>query len=552
MEKVADSQRFAKDHATIEQAYKELSQEAFATWMRFQVATDSQLTAGRKHVTKMMGLSDGRAYVILKELENKGYIEIYREHIGVPSEIRVLKRALISGPNRIVKLTHHLFPGSNEGLYALDEVDCGEARYSRAEDIPVSSESVFKSILNVGVVYGRDLYENPIFFNTDVIQHVIKTKIQVHPEVGETATNPVREAQQDMMREAHQDQESALPTDGSLTVGKKAVHKKLKKRPVSAPSCTTRKTEVASSNRSKIPRSYSRSLDPIGDKSIESPSPSRERRAIDATPKPKKTGVDMSAMRRAASQQAATRKATSAQRVVEAAASRKNIDWTELDQRGRPQVTFQPSDDQRVEMLKTLKLAPQSPKRRELVDKLGDEYARIYTRYRRMDQRENGRVVSYEFSSKEKKHAIAAAILCLQYAVTPRQVLEYWHAQIKHFADAKLRVPPITFLTSPTNVDRVACQVTEVQAEKGRQWRIGDFINPDRGHGFGDTSRLHPGLRPGLEGAGFDLSEVSDRDLMTVQGAALDLVMGNLLSLGGVYGKMAVWAAEHVYHEIER
>jgi len=620
MVKEPDPNIFAKGHATIQQAYLELSQEGFSAWMRFQVASDSELSRGRPEVAEILGLSEGRASVILKELHDKGYIEIYREAIGVPTVVKILKRALISGPNRLVKLTRHLIPDSNIGVLAADDLlREDDIDFARAEDIPpdvrmnltggklvpsvkndsppagndgMGGKSTSKSAalhgiddgnirffdqntghslkiplgkLNLGLMSYHDPLGNPIYCGSSAVRCFIEalkkdsTNQKPYEEQADSTESACARSAQDRTRTASSSEKTPM-----------AKNTKKDKNHVRVPSdcsnSTHRFAEVASSleprsldpiprsltPRSLTPRSLTpRSLSDKGGQAITRRKVSGSAKAP-TPPTPKKTGVDMSAMRAGAEKQAGKRKAASAQRVAEAAAAKQPIDWTKLDQRGRPQVTFEPSDAQRVEMLETLRLSPQNPKRRELVSKLGDEYARIYSRYRRMDQRETGRVVNYEFNAKEKKHAIAAAILCLQYSVTPRQVLEYWHVQIKHFADAKLRVPPITFLTSPTNVDRVACQAMEVTSEKGRQWRAGDFKAGAEGasnrHSYGDVTKLDPRLRPGLESAGFDISGVSDRYLMSVQSAAMSRGAGAVVFVGK-HDVWVQWAAENMYHE---
>lgn len=93
------------DAVTIKEAYDELSQEAFAVWMRLLVTLDSELARGRAHLAATLGYSEGRSNAILRELRHKCYIKFVKAaRIGQPTTIQIQRRALISGPARIIRL----------------------------------------------------------------------------------------------------------------------------------------------------------------------------------------------------------------------------------------------------------------------------------------------------------------------------------------------------------------------------------------------------------------------------------------------------------------
>jgi len=56
-------------------------------------------------------------------------------------------------------------------------------------------------------------------------------------------------------------------------------------------------------------------------------------------------------------------------------------------------------------------------------------------------------------------------------------------------------------------------------------------------------------LRPGLLEAGFDLTGISDRYLLTVQNAAQGLAMGWPLFVAGRQKPLVDWAVENLYQD---
>lgn len=123
--------------ATIADAYNELSQEAFAVWMRLLVARDSELAKGRGPVADMLGYSEGRSNAILRELKHKEYIEFVKsDRIGEPTLIRILRRALVSGPSRIIRIGGELPTHSSPKMGRI-------VTHQHTLQIKVSSESEF-------------------------------------------------------------------------------------------------------------------------------------------------------------------------------------------------------------------------------------------------------------------------------------------------------------------------------------------------------------------------------------------------------------------------
>lgn len=231
------------------------------------------------------------------------------------------------------------------------------------------------------------------------------------------------------------------------------------------------------------------------------------------------------------------------------------IDWSEMDQRGQPALSFEPGDRNRPRHLEVLRRKPSDQERKRLMSKIATEFSRIYTRYRKAAERRTRAYSDYEVERGERKYAAEAGMWCLIKGVTPRRVLEYWDENIKTFADGSMLVPPLSFLRAPANIDRVACSAISRPSKRGRHEPRGkpvgiprDPRKPFGGNSFSDTDGLDVRLRPALQDAGFDTQDYNDRFLMTIQKNAISIASGKHVFMGaGKAKEMAKWAAEHLY-----
>lgn len=118
------------------------------------------------------------------------------------------------------------------------------------------------------------------------------------------------------------------------------------------------------------------------------------------------------------------------------------------------------------------------------------------------------------------KNGAAAALevgtACIGYRIRPEQLIEYWLDPENNFTN--MTFPSLTFLGNDKNLDRAAATIGSGKAPRKRA--------AGRGHSYDDPSDLHPRLRATLVDAGVDVSEMSDRELLTVQNAAKALAAG--------------------------
>lgn len=141
----------------------------------------------------------------------------------------------------------------------------------------------------------------------------------------------------------------------------------------------------------------------------------------------------------------------------------------------------------------------------------------------------------FDLVDKDLSVAATAGGLCLRKGITPEALIEYWADNVGRFTTMKF--PSLAFLSSPKIVDEAACNAGSGAAPK----------IDSKFHSFTDENALDPRLRPGLEEAGFDLTEKGDRYLLSVQSAARSIAAGKDLHLSKSVRKLAGWAAKNIY-----
>lgn len=87
----------------LEEAYKDLSRQTFAVWVRLMVATDEERKLGRKRLAKLLGYGSQRGGEVFRELKRLGYVE-WIPYVGRPSELVVLRRAKIRARTHFVRV----------------------------------------------------------------------------------------------------------------------------------------------------------------------------------------------------------------------------------------------------------------------------------------------------------------------------------------------------------------------------------------------------------------------------------------------------------------
>lgn len=239
-----------------------------------------------------------------------------------------------------------------------------------------------------------------------------------------------------------------------------------------------------------------------------------------------------------------------------------SVDWEALDANGEPLISFVPTSKLRKDLKRMLKSIPgRDPARKRIVQKLGAQFARYYTRYRRQAESKSGRGRDpYVMIDSERPAAELCAVNLILKGVTPRELLEHWDQNISNFI-SDLVIPPLSFLKSPSAIDQVVCrQMGYGPQKRGKpqtdQPRVSkaesrERVRPAGGNTFSDKGALDVGLRAALTEAGFDTSMLNDRYLLSVQYNAVSLARGDEVFLAKKMRGMVEWLAGNRYADSE-
>jgi len=480
---------------TVEEAYEDLTHHAFAVWIRL-LAHPKKEIFNRKKISTMLDYSRQRCNEVLRELYHKSYIHIEPPtKPGQPSKITIVKRCKIVGPTQFLTLSNVLYCPISELSKSEKQTIAQELRFS---DSVMDETSPFYELLNV--------------LNADSLN-----------EKEQRAPRFLADSKNDNNSEVSQvgGLAGARTTHGILG---KTVPKKRKKMIFQAPIESLLDEESHSCETSASQRE-------AGD-----------HKSKDYLKSPKLNLGKYKNIRDKIKQERSERAKRAKKKNRRFA---QNIDWTKLDQRGDPAISFSPSKKERIKLIEILDRPPRNPTKLAILKKMASEFGRIYSRYRRELQKEAGNKPSYLLPDEERKYAQRAAEWCIRKEVTPRQVLTYWHYHIANFAERTMRIPPLIFLSSPANIDTVACASLE---DESAGWKAGKPKSAaPKTHGFSDETQLDPRLRKALEKAGYSTTAWPDRYLLTIQKTAEAIAKGARMFVGAEMKPMVDWAVENLY-----
>jgi hypothetical protein len=563
------------DAISIADAYAELTRNEFAVWIRMMTMDDDELI-GRKKTCERLGYKESRGSAILTELKYKKYISVTpTAGVTSPSRIEVVKRAKISGPNRFVNLANTMLDSPTERPITHK---CPFYRTATVSGCDVDESGVAASSLNAfnrnngqtalsqsrfnqnqsshdGIFYGPNdnnnfhypkynfdagcdkLNENNSFFGEKEVlncrqantitglESLDKTVLvsgnkttkkrlgrKIHAQSGNLKASNIKYnalAYSPIIFSLNTDRANTVRNTASVIVGEKntKTNKKINKnKRIDNESLTEQKKNAKAINKSK----KTKKSETKKTKGVDLNKIKKIHKAI------KKERSDVAKRREK------KKKENKNKRCVQP-----NIDWDKLDQWGNPAISFSPKKAERQKMIEILNRTEKNPTRKAIMKKLGSEFGRIYSTYRRLLQKQSGIKPNYMLIDKERKYAAKAGAWCIMESVTPRTVLTYWHFHISNFAEQNMKIPPLVFLSSPANIATVAHADFE-PPEAG--WKAGQpKIIAHRGNSFSDLRLLDGRLRPLLLKKGFDLTEWTDEYLLTIQHSADSLAQGHNL-----------------------
>ncbi len=516
------------NYSTIVEAYDKLSQEAFAVWIRLHVVSDKQLKAGRSKIAHVLGYSEARSDAVLRELKLAGYITFQPgNRPATPTAITIHKRCKISGRNHFVRLgrfldsQHREIPIENVYLQLPKPVSQKRQRSKSTGAIGVMDSKICQDALSS---YG---------FGSTVAQEA-SCENQSFPPFGDGS---------DLRGLSICKTTKACPEVTGMAIRQKGADEN------GIVNDTPQLSKDSSRKQLKRVKFYTfdGGIVPISKDTHESEIIGRLR---------VKSKLDLSkfdpSIRRA-------KRVLQRENLPRHPSHGRPIDWSRLDQTGKPQITFSPDASERAEMIVLLELDSRSMttserKMKKLMEaKLLTVFIRIYETYRRDVMRSRGwDMINYAVQKSERKYAFRAAVACIIKGVTPRQVLEYWHSHIGNFADSKMPVPPLTFLSQPSNIDAVYIALMSEKHGVAPSTNRGAQLKVRSSHTMSDTSLLDPRLRAALTDEGFNMCEINDIYLTTVQAYAIDVTTGATKArlIPSKLRPMVKWAAEHFFNDV--
>lgn len=492
---------------SIEVAYTELTPPAFSVWMRMHVAHDDELI-GRANIAKTIEYSEGRSNVILKELKLKGYINVIPGPGPVyPTRFELKRRVVLKGNNQFITLSLMMELQDSTKAKILDNVENGVVGCIRPTPNTVhNAEDKSDKLLDKSFTSKRRKVQTLSDHVVKLLDNLSSNKLDTIDEKS-TKKLVIRVKQYSCPAHIWDGPETAQRNlSDSKFVRIAENHADTQPEQISNQT-NSHKTEIVGE---KCQKTMQLDGAPILDlkKILRKKQERRERRGGGCRGR----GIGQNVQKRQASG-----------------------DWTKPDSNHNPTITFTPGYKERERMIEILDRKPSDPEYKAMVAKLGIEFLRIYSRYRRTLD------ISYHTIDKEKKHAQAAGVLCIYKNITPVQLIAYWAEHVGDFTE--LKFPPLTFLTSPGNVDQAACEVVLKTTPK----RTTGARSVAESNAHSNVADLDPRLRPGLEAAGYDLKQYDDRWLMTVQCAARGIAMGFDMFVSSKLRPMVKWAVENIY-----
>jgi hypothetical protein len=96
---IVESEGYAIDHA-----WRDLSRNAFAVWIRLMLEPRRSLSLGIKPLARRLAVDHKQLSSYLKELRNKGYLRIIKGAHPSPASIVIVRRAMLVGLTQFITL----------------------------------------------------------------------------------------------------------------------------------------------------------------------------------------------------------------------------------------------------------------------------------------------------------------------------------------------------------------------------------------------------------------------------------------------------------------
>lgn len=592
---------------TIQEVYYDLSQQAFAAWIRLMVSDEKEI-ADRKSISKTLCYSLSQTNTILKELRRKGYIKFERYgNPGRRSKLIFRKKTIISGPTRFVRLSNTTYKTNNlttEKKHITKKTSSSRKIKKINKNIKINKNN---KNLTTGIIQLtskipdlKDCKKNKKSIKVNkkitIPKNIVKFKKNNESLMAEISYPKYDVLKDENFYKKHKAQRKMKKSSFFQKTDKTPANKSLKKKTFVSNSKNklskkitnfSNKNQINSIKKSGACLNFSKNQ--VFEKrenfdnrylssqnflfiKISTFNNNLKNNTKNNTNNTKsnnnvKNKLDINKLRIKTKQEKNKRKIREKDKLRSNLGLRSNLsqdlntyqdsqdnmfDWKRLEG-DNPIFQFEMTESEREKYIEILEWKKENrkkkktaeeikiekrndKKRRKLLNKIGDEFAIIYSRYRKLVQEMSGRQRNYKVYKGEIKHAQKAGYWCVLKGISPIDLLKYWHENISSFANANLKVPPLSFLSSPVNVETVVCSAEDLETKE-------EFSN----HSFWDVSKLNPKIRSGLTSAGINVQKYSDRYLLTVQSAAQTVAGDHDVFMADHLREMAEWVAINLY-----
>lgn len=503
----------------ISEAYTEISRQAFASWIMLAQAEPENYSS-REKIEKLLNYTQSSAQLIMRELTACRYVGKYRTSAKTRATGYVLlKKPMIAGPRGFVVLNNVLFPqptlplakNINTTLPCKPVSELGKPKFSVYPTSKVATSNA--TIVDFGV-------HKPKF--KKMPNGILSDSGNRHGDVGDSVLEERKTPTRTKKRQMEFHNKESIQNHNTTPT---------KRQPPN--NDDTQRKSGKSQKTSKKKLACKENLDPsivlFNNLNLDL----FKKKIRDKKEKERKERIN--------------KRNLNAKRLDSGNGTRQKVvqpDWSKLEQdlRGNPCITFSPSKKQRTQYISILDRSNRSIEKKELLRKLGSEFGRIYSRYRRQLQKQAGRKPVFAMRDNLAKYAQKAAELCIRKKLTPRQLLMYWHTHIKDFSDSNMLIPPLVFLSSPANVDTVACSDLKQLEPEMKIKKLSPGANS-----FSDMELYDVRVRQTLQKSGYNVRQYSDMDLMSMQFSARAIAQGVDIFIDDEQRPMAECLAKKLY-----
>jgi hypothetical protein len=240
------------------------------------------------------------------------------------------------------------------------------------------------------------------------------------------------------------------------------------------------------------------------------------------------------------------------QRAMNKEKKKKNINFDSLDKYGKEMWSYQPTPKTRKNLLKILDRSSKNKQRKALIEKIGEEFIKIYEEYMNLIRLSLGGAPFYKITDKSIiKKFQNAAIECLRQEINLKQLLKYWDKNTCNLANNP-KFPSVYIITSPGNIMSAASYVLseEFSDEKQRYMTAKekhlDWVASR--NSFADLRKLNPEIRKKLKkDKKMNAGKYSDEELMTAQVLAEDLMEGVNIYISEEIRPVVYWIVKNIY-----